>query len=837
VAVCAGYYAGALIGLQLRIPNATPSVLWPPNAILAAALLLSEPRRWPLLLLAALPAHLAVQLKTEWPISLIVALFFTNCLEALIAAGGTRLLSDAPTRFDSLRRLVAFTTAAVFAAPLLSSFADAAVVHVFRGEPYWAVWQNRLFSNMLAELTIVPAIVGVVTEAPHWIGAPDVRRIREAAAVALGLMVTGWLAMRAEPSPDQPLKVLASGMPLALQLPFLFWAALRFGSTGTGLSLLMTSTLSAWALAHGFGPFASFPPALTVTALTWSLLVVAGTLMCCATLIQERRRSQHALSARLRFEELLSQLSRSFVQMPSDVMDRAIDGWLGRIGVFLEVDCVALLVADHDNRRLVPAHSWTGPRMPAPPVGITASSFPKAMATIQSFHTVAIADVHALKASEIDREPLLTLGLTGAAAAPIFEGDRLIGALVAGSVERVPWAGPLADSLRLVGEVLGNVLERKRAEDALRASELMKAAILESLKTGVVVVDAVGTVVAHNRSWKELARRCGCVDVDDRRDMLGALAAAEQSGSRLARDMRKGLIGVLDGSRPLMVLEHSANDTDRSWALVIVPLACREGAVLTRADITDVRQAERAAQRSHRELAHVTRVSTMGELTASLAHQINQPLTAIRTNAQVARRLLDSDRPDVPEVRNILSDIVNDERRASDVITSVRSLLRKGELDMTSVDLPGVIREVASLIDGEMMSRNVSLRVHLDDDPIPVHGDRVHLQQVVLNLLQNALEATGDRSRPDRVVRLTCRRIDHRARVTVEDSGPGLRPGEEEIVFEPFFTTKGDGMGMGLAIVRSIVEAHGGTVHAANGGQAGGALFEVTLPIVDAGID
>jgi C4-dicarboxylate-specific signal transduction histidine kinase len=127
--------------------------------------------------------------------------------------------------------------------------------------------------------------------------------------------------------------------------------------------------------------------------------------------------------------------------------------------------------------------------------------------------------------------------------------------------------------------------------------------------------------------------------------------------------------------------------------------------------------------------------------------------------------------------------------------------------------------------------------MHLDDDPIPVHGDRVHLQQVVLNLLQNALEATGDRSRPDRVVRLTCRRIDHRARVTVEDSGPGLRPGEEEIVFEPFFTTKGDGMGMGLAIVRSIVEAHGGTVHAANGGQAGGALFEVTLPIVDAGID
>jgi C4-dicarboxylate-specific signal transduction histidine kinase len=271
-----------------------------------------------------------------------------------------------------------------------------------------------------------------------------------------------------------------------------------------------------------------------------------------------------------------------------------------------------------------------------------------------------------------------------------------------------------------------------------------------------------------------------------------------------------------------------------SWALMAVPLtAAHGGAVLTRADITDVRRAEHEAQRSREQLAHVARVSTLGELSASIAHQINQPLTAIRTNAHVARRIMNASQPDVAEIRDILEDIVNDERRASDVIASVRALLRRGQLEMVRIDLPAAIREVATLIDDEVHLRQVSLGLQLDREPIAVHGDRVHLQQVILNLLQNALEAAADdRWPPRRTVNVTCERVDHQACVRIEDSGPGLPPGREESVFEAFFTTKENGMGMGLSIVRSIVEAHGGTVQARNR-RGGGAVFEVRLPLAE----
>ena len=174
----AGYYLGSVVGLQLRVPPATTSVMWPPNAVLTAALVLTSPRRWPLVLLSALPVHVFLQIRTGFPLPLIFALFVTNCFEALIAAGGLYLLSDAPRRFDTLRRLVVFLAVAVIAAPLLSTFADAAVVTWLRGEPYWQVWQTRLFSNVLAELTVVPAIVGSVPECPAMVahdntGPPD----------------------------------------------------------------------------------------------------------------------------------------------------------------------------------------------------------------------------------------------------------------------------------------------------------------------------------------------------------------------------------------------------------------------------------------------------------------------------------------------------------------------------------------------------------------------------------------------------------------------------------------------------------------------------------------
>jgi len=177
--VCAAYYVGANVGFILRFPPATPSVLWPPNSILTATLLLSTPRRWGIYLLAALPAHLVAELGV-FPFPLVLSLFVTNCSEALLAAICVRRFSDAPTHFDTLRRVVAFIVGAVLVAPFVSSFVDAAAVTALRDEPYWFVWRTRFFSNVLTELTLVPAIVVLITGAPAWIRRAPLRNKAEA---------------------------------------------------------------------------------------------------------------------------------------------------------------------------------------------------------------------------------------------------------------------------------------------------------------------------------------------------------------------------------------------------------------------------------------------------------------------------------------------------------------------------------------------------------------------------------------------------------------------------------------------------------------------------------
>src|SRR5262245_55926341 len=167
--VAAGYYVGAHLGFILRLPPSTPSILWPPNAMLTAALLLSPPRRWWIWIAAVFPVHVLVLLEAAFPPTLVLALFVTNCSEALIAGAGVRAFSDAPHRLDTLRRMLIFIVMAGLMAPFLSSFLDAGVVTLIRGEQYWQVFRTRLFSNVLSELCIVPAVFTLATGGRRWL--------------------------------------------------------------------------------------------------------------------------------------------------------------------------------------------------------------------------------------------------------------------------------------------------------------------------------------------------------------------------------------------------------------------------------------------------------------------------------------------------------------------------------------------------------------------------------------------------------------------------------------------------------------------------------------------
>ena len=247
-------------------------------------------------------------------------------------------------------------------------------------------------------------------------------------------------------------------------------------------------------------------------------------------------------------------------------------------------------------------------------------------------------------------------------------------------------------------------------------------------------------------------------------------------------------------------------------------------------DITERKRAELEVRQQREELAHLTRVSTMGELAASLAHELNQPLTAILSNAQAAQRFLAAKPTDVEEVREILEDIAQDNRRASEVIRRLRDLVKKGELDVASLDLGGVARDVVLLIHSDAILHNVSVSLELDAGLPKVRADKVQLQQVILNLLLNAFHAMKDCPLDGRrVVVRTEPDGDHRVIVAVRDRGVGLSSDERDKIFQPFYTTKSDGLGMGLAISRSIIEAHGGRLWAENNSD-GGATFYFTVP-------
>lgn len=230
------------------------------------------------------------------------------------------------------------------------------------------------------------------------------------------------------------------------------------------------------------------------------------------------------------------------------------------------------------------------------------------------------------------------------------------------------------------------------------------------------------------------------------------------------------------------------------------------------------------------ELAHLNRYSAVGELTTSIAHEINQPLGSILTNAETAELMLKSSSPNLDEVREILVDIRRDDQRASEVIRRVRSVLKKTPFEMRYIDLNETVRQVIGFVTAVAHGRDIVLKCGTTSADLNVKGDGVQLQQVFLNLIINAMDAISEAEAKEREVSVTTNLSGASAEIRISDTGPGIATGDLKNIFDPFFTTKPQGMGMGLAIVRTIVEAHHGQISAANQ-SSGGALFTITLPI------
>ncbi len=670
---------------------------------------------------------------------------------------------------------------------------------------------------------MTPAAVGLVTSLGGWVRHASVRRWAEATALAICLAVTGWLAFGVPFGRVTGLPI-SIDTPLVVQLPLVVWAAFRFGPVAVSLVLLAMTFLATWTVVSGEAVSPPLSPERLIFTVQMFLIGVGVTLLGLAALTEERRLSIHAVRERLRFEGLMLEFSRAFVRIPSEQVDRVSAEWLGRIGSFLRLDGVRLFQVVTGDLTLVA--EWKRPGQgPTPPIDVK-EDFPWILTRIQANSAVVLPNLDTLPPDAArDRASLKAQGYNAVLMMPMLADEQLVGGLAFGTVAERAWADELVVNLRLMSEVLANALVRRHTDDALRSSEVMKSAILDSLTSGVAVIDAHGRILGLNGNWTRLVEQSGVMSHSP--VLLGDDLLIASSPDAVA-----GIKAVLNGSQTRSALEWASSTTadTRWWMLVTTRLNRVEGgAVVTLIEITERRRAEIEAQRSRQVLAHVGRVSTMGELTASLAHQLNQPLTGILSNAQAARRLLEMLPPDYAEVRGAMSDIVDDARRASEVIQHLRDLMRRGEFEMSPVDVNAVIRDVVGLVGSDAVIRNVTVTLDLDPQPIVVRGNSVQLQQVVLNLIVNALEAITDGD-GERAVCVSCRRAGpHEVRVVVRDSGTGLDEGEESLVFDPFYTTKAHGMGMGLSIARSIVESHGGSIHA--GHQDRGTAFEFSLPL------
>jgi C4-dicarboxylate-specific signal transduction histidine kinase len=264
--------------------------------------------------------------------------------------------------------------------------------------------------------------------------------------------------------------------------------------------------------------------------------------------------------------------------------------------------------------------------------------------------------------------------------------------------------------------------------------------------------------------------------------------------------------------------EHQHDGRREAYMMSVEALERPDGgAVVTRANVTARRQAQMEIEEQRRELSRLARVAVLGQLSGAFAHELNQPLTAILSNAEAARHSLRRQPPDVELLAAILRDIIVDNKRAASVIDRLRALLKRGDQRLQLIDTPRLIGEVVTLARTELITRQVAVTVHVDPGLPSLWGDKVQLQQVFLNLVLNGCEAMSGMPAPSRQLILTGD-VDREGsvHVTVRDYGTGIRPDMVERLFEPFVTTKSDGLGLGLSISRTIVATHGGRLWGAN---------------------
>src|SRR5213080_1524839 len=763
------YFIAGKFGLMLASLHASASPVWPPAGIALAALLVLGYRAWPAIFVGAF----LVNVTTVGNVATSLAVASGNTLEAVCGAWLVNRFAGGTTVFDRPQGVFKFALAAVVSAIISPAFGvtSLALAGFADWTNYGAIWLTWWLGDTTGDLLIAPLIIlWSIASKRRW-------NRREAVEVGILLLLLfvlseavfgGWLTISAR---NYPIAFICGAI--------VIWTAFRFTQRETATGIFILSAIAIWGTLHGFGPFAAETENQSLLALQYWTAVVTITAMALSAGMAEHGRAEEALrqsEARTNLAANAANLGLWLWNIRDDEL-WATEKWRRLFG-FAESEPLDI------GQWLQVVHPADRERMKQ---------------RVQ--HVLEHGGGEHESEYRITRPDGSTRWIAGYGGVELDERGKP--AFVRG--------------------VSRDITGRKLAEEKFQL-------VLDAAPNAMIMVDSAGVITLANASATTvfgyslselIGRHIETLNPERFRDRhVGYRKGFLSQPSSRAMGSGRDLFGRRrDGSEfPVEVGLSPIHTTEGLFVLASV------------IDITARKQAELEHERQNMELARVGRVAVMGELAASLAHEVNNPIGAIVANASAGERLLAAGKIGTDQFTEILGDIVADGRRAGEIVQGIRTMVRKGKARRSLVQINDTIDSLLRIVRAEALGRNVTVTTEVDSDAGQVWGEPVQLLQVFLNLAINAFEAmTALPSNALCLVIRADRNENGDVLVRVRDSGNGFPSGLAEQLFEPFFSTKAEGTGMGLAIARGIIEAHGGTISAENF-DGGGACFTVRLP-------
>ncbi|MGB8073402.1 MAG: MASE1 domain-containing protein [Pseudolabrys sp.] len=771
------YFIAGKFGLLLASLHASASPVWPAAGIALATLLVLGYRAWPAIFVGAF----LVNVTTAGNVATSLAIASGNTLEAVCGAWLVNRFAGGTTVFDRPQGVVKFALAAVVSTVIGPAFGVTSLA--FGGFADWAnfgaIWLTWWLGDTTGDLLIAPLII-------LW-STPPKRRWNRKEVVEVGILLL-LLFVLSEAVFCGWLTISARNYPIAfISLPIVIWTAFRFTQRETATGIFILSAIAIWGTMHGFGPFAGETENQSLLALQSWTAVVAITAMALSAGMAERERAAEALresEANMSLAANAANLGLWVWNVPGGDERWVTEKWRQLFG-FADSEPVTF------DRFLEVVHPGDSERVKQ---------------VVQ--HMLEHGGEY-----EIDYR--------------ITRPDGSIRWIAThGRVELDERGKPV-----LVRGVSRDVTKRKIAEEELRESEERFRTVANAAPVMIWMSGPDKLCTFFNKGWLDFTGRSPEQELGN-----GWAEGVHREDIDRCHDVYQNSFNA----RESFTMEYRLRRSDGEYRWLLdsgTPRFASDGAFLgyigSCIDITERKAAEVEARQLREQVELLGRVSLLGEMTASLAHELDQPLAAILSNATAAMQYLEQGKLAPEQLQEILTDVVGDGRRAHDIMHNVRSAIKKGSAIRGRINLNDVVKAVTHMVHLDAAAHFCKVEMSLARNLPAIEGDPSQIQQVLINLVRNAFDAMRDTPPSGRKVEIaTTYNGDGTICVAVRDYGSGIPEPTLERLFEQFFTTKEEGLGMGLAIVRSIVEAHGGSIAAENA-DGGGARFHFRLPTKD----